>query len=200
MFATHVSNDLYLKLKHTLTHALASYEGIKKTNSPIRESCASTSPKRALPRARVWGGGAGREPHPLGETQMETSGRVRCARTRPAQSTAQRPRKPQASRLRVAPRCGAPGHLTGCRCQFRLEQPLGETGSEDGSRMSLCPTTSHFSEAEPAGKAAGRASAGAQAQGVLGGAVRPPPTADDDSPLAGELGVFAPRDAPERGP
>lgn len=66
--------------------------------------------------------------------------------------------------------------------------------------MSLCPTTSHFSEAEPAGKAAGRASAGAQAQGVLGGAVRPPPAADDDSPLAGEPGVFAPRDAPERGP
>lgn len=66
--------------------------------------------------------------------------------------------------------------------------------------MSLCPTTSHFSEEEPAGKAAGRASAGAQAQGALSGAVRPPPTADDDSPLAGELGVFAPRDAQERGP
>lgn len=74
MFATHVSNDLYLKLKHTLTHALASYEGIKKTNSPIRESCASTSPKRALPRARVWGGGGGQGAAP---TRRDANGNLR---------------------------------------------------------------------------------------------------------------------------
>lgn len=58
MFATHVSNDLYLKLKHALTHALASYEGIKKTNSPIRERVVQALPPNGLSPGPVcvWGG------------------------------------------------------------------------------------------------------------------------------------------------
>lgn len=69
-------------------------------------------------------------------------------------------------------------------------------GSDNRSRMSLCPVTSQFCCEAGAHREGVRASTGAQAEGVLGGAVRhtPPPTGDDGSPLAGE-----PWDTPGRG-
>lgn len=92
MFATHVSNDLYLKLKHALTHALASYEGIKKTNSPIRERVVQALPPNGLSPGPVCvgGGGAGSRTHserrkwkPQGESAVPAPDRLRAQRSDP---------------------------------------------------------------------------------------------------------------------